>query len=344
MHKICKFHFHSMRKVTRIVLSLVTILGSYYFGCVYCSCLRVQLCCFDISGPVGSFVSSGNHRDEPHNLRGQRAVMIWFRSLRKTIPLNHSIVISFLACHVLREAVLPTDILKWIFEGKLPYFAAFADIEKEIGPPPKGCSISLSHMFRPTQAFSSQKLESTAAIIAEMLGLELPPINFYSIASRYLRLMSLSEDKILPHACCIYEWSMPLECRLSANERKLPTRACVVSILIVSIRILYNLHGFGNWEANFSGSDANLNDVAKSSPDFDAKELLLTLDGKYTDLFDTFEYSKSMPTYLQYCKDVVFAGFGPSFEDIEESKIIEEFWSLYRRQRGFSSSPVHLLM
>ncbi|KAL8111974.1 hypothetical protein AgCh_019612 [Apium graveolens] len=306
-------------------------------------------------GPVDGFVSSGNHRDEPHNLLGQRAVMIWYRSLSKTIPLHHSIVISFLACHVLREAVLPTDILKWIFEGKLPYFAAFADIEKEIDPPPKGCPISSSRMFKPTQALSSQKLESTAAIIAEMVGLELPPVNFYAIASRYLRLMSLPADKILPHACCIYEWSMPPECWLSANARRLPTRACVMYILIVSIRILYNIHGFGDWEANFSGSsslstacgeneldsesDANLNDVAKTSPDFDAKELLLTLDTKYRDLLDTFEYSKGMPTYLQYCKDVVFAGVEPSFEDIEENKIIEEFWSLYQRRGVSGSSP-----
>lgn len=39
-----------------------------------------------------------------------------------------------------------------------------------------------------------------------------------------------------------------------------------------------------------------------------------------------------MPTYLQYFKDVIFAGVGPSYEDIEETKIIEEFWSLYQRR------------
>lgn len=311
-------------------------------------------------GPLDGFVSSGRNRDEPHNLLGQRAVMIWYRSLSKTIPLSHSLVISFLACHVLREAVLPTDILKWIIEGKLPYFAAFADIEKEIDPPPKGCPISSSRMFRPTQALSSQKLESTAAIITETVGLELPPVNFFAIATRYLRLMSLSVDKICPHACNLYEWSMPPECRLSANAQRLPTRACVMSILIVSIRILYNLHGFGIWEANFCGSsslstacgkteldsesDADLNDVAKhqsASPDFDAKELLLTLDTRYWDLHDTFEYLKGMPTYLQYCKDVVFAGVEPSFEDIEERKIIEEFWSKYQRLVGLNLSPDH---
>uniref|UniRef100_A0A166EAS6 RRN7-type domain-containing protein n=1 Tax=Daucus carota subsp. sativus TaxID=79200 RepID=A0A166EAS6_DAUCS len=282
-------------------------------------------------GPVDGIVSSGSHRDEPHNLLGQRA------------------------------AVLPTDILKWIFEGKLPFFAAFTDIEKEIDPPPRGCPISSSRMFRPIHALSSQKLESTAAIIAETVGLELPPVNFYAIASRYLRLMSLSVDKILPHACLIYEWSMPPECRLSANEVRLPTRASVMSILIVSIRILYNLHGFGYWEANFSGSDcpsstacektelesksdADLNDVATQQstvPDIDAKELLLNLDTKYVDLLVMFEYVKDMPAYLQYFRDVIFAGVGPSFEDIEECKIIKEFWSLYQRKVGLSSSLDH---
>lgn len=45
------------------------------------------------------------------------------------------------------------------------------------------------------------------------------------------------------------------------------------------------------------------------------------------------EYSKDLPSYLQYCKDVVFAGVEPSFEDIEESKIIEEFWDIYQKQQ-----------
>lgn len=310
-------------------------------------------------GPVDGFVSSGKHRAEPHNILGQRAVMIWFRSLSKTIPLSYSLVISFLACHVLREAILPTDILKWTLEGKLPYFAAFVEIEKEIDPPPRGCPISSSRMFRPTQAVSLQKLESLAASVAEIVGLELPPVNFFAIASRYLRLLSFPMEKIIPHACRIYEWSMPPECWLSANELRLPTRVCVMSTLIVSIRILYNIHGFGKWEMSFSGSsgsssslaDRNIevepkcntdtNDDAKQQstpPDIDAKELLLTLDAKYGELVEMFEYSKDLPSYLQYCKDVVFAGVEPSFEDIEESKIIEEFWDFYQKQQGLKSS------
>ena len=65
-------------------------------------------------GPVDGSISSGKYNDEPHNLFGKRAIMMWYRSLSKTIPLSHSLLISFMHCHALRKAVLPIDILKWI--------------------------------------------------------------------------------------------------------------------------------------------------------------------------------------------------------------------------------------
>ncbi|GKA81780.1 TATA box-binding protein-associated factor RNA polymerase I subunit B isoform X1 [Tanacetum coccineum] len=98
-------------------------------------------------------------------------------------------------------------------------------------------------------------MESLAASLANSIRLELPPVNFYAIASRYLRQLSLPVETILPHACRIYEWSMPSELWLSANEFRLPTRSFVLSILIVAIRILYNIHGFGKWEMSLSSSD-----------------------------------------------------------------------------------------
>lgn len=183
--------------------------------------------------------------------------MIWFRSLRKEIPLPYSLAVSFLACHLAREAILPTDIVKWSLEGKLPYFAAFVDIENVIGPPPKACPISSSLMFRPLESITLQKLEAMTASIAESIGLDLPPVNFYAIASRYIEKLSLPAEKILPHACRIYEWSMPPDLWLSTNELRLPTRVCVMSILIVAIRILYNIHGFGDWERRLSSNCAS---------------------------------------------------------------------------------------
>lgn len=43
------------------------------------------------------------------------------------------------------------------------------------------------------------------------------------------------------------------------------------------------------------------------------------------------EYSKDLPTYLQYCKDVVFAGSESLFvDDHEEQKLIEQLWNYYQ--------------
>lgn len=193
-------------------------------------------------------------------------------------------------CHLAREPILPTDIIKWTLEGKLPYFTAFVEIGKQMGPPLGACPLSSSHMFKPIQAISSERLESLAASIAHSIGLELPPVNFYAIASRYLEQLSLPVNIILPHACRIYEWSMPPELWLSANESRLPTRAFVLSTLIVSIRILYNIHGFGKWETSLSCA-IKRNNVAEVSDadqaDMDATDILVLLQSKYNELIET---------------------------------------------------------
>ena len=208
---------------------------------------------------------------------------MWYKSLKKRIPLSCSLAVSYLACHVAREPILPTDIVRWIIEGRLPYFSAFTEIERlmekldrsirnieiavqmpdrpimnvtvSIDKPSIACPLSASYMFRPSQAVGLKKLESMAASMAESVGLSLPPVNFYAIASRYLKQLRLPVGKILPYVCRIYEWSMPPELWLSTNELKLPTRVCVMSVLIVAIRILYNINGFGIWEKSLSASN-----------------------------------------------------------------------------------------
>ncbi|KAK4598501.1 hypothetical protein RGQ29_015813 [Quercus rubra] len=42
--------------------------------------------------------------------------------------------------------------------------------------------------------------------------------------------------------------------------------------------------------------------------------------------------TEDLPTYLQYCKDVVFAVLEPLFEDHDE-KLIEEFWDFYQNEK-----------
>ncbi|XP_052186244.1 TATA box-binding protein-associated factor RNA polymerase I subunit B isoform X2 [Diospyros lotus] len=319
-------------------------------------------------GQADEFEPHAKYNAEPHNIHGQRAVMIWYRSLAKKIPLSHTLTVAFLVCHLAREAVLPPDIIKWSLEGKLPYFAAFVEIEKQIGPPSGACPLSSTLMFKPSDSVPLQKLESQAASIAKEIGLELPPVNFYAIAGRYIAMLSLPVEKILPTVCQIYEWSLPPELWLSENEFRFPTRVCVMSMVIVAVRILYNINGFGYWEKSLSGSigsfsghgpkeqsyntvmrdDAeqglpspSLNDIGIHSSktpsnieetELDAVKLLYNLEARCAALEETYDYSEDLPTYLQYCKDVVFAGLEPSFGDLEEEKIIEELLNFYQDQ------------
>ncbi|KAM7274078.1 hypothetical protein ACFE04_028742 [Oxalis oulophora] len=324
----------------------------------------------------------GKYRAEPHNIHGQRAVTIWVRALRKKIPLSSTLAVSFLACHVAREAVLPTDIIKWSIEGTLPYLSAYLEIQEQFGKPSKACPISASVMFRPSLTPPLQILESLAASIAHTIGLYLPPVNFYAIASRYLKQLSLPVEKILPHACRIQEWAMPPELWLSRSDLRLPTRVCVMSILLVTIRILYDINGFGVWEKSFSDpSVASRHEESLGqenldrSPDFmnddddddedteyptrsvddlggnfsgklphdikhglDATEILRSLEAKYSEIRDRSAYREDLTSYLQYCKDVPFAGLKPPFGDYEEERSMELFWNFFEReQKDFES-------
>ncbi|KAK6159523.1 hypothetical protein DH2020_006837 [Rehmannia glutinosa] len=302
-------------------------------------------------GEVEEFQPSAQYRAEPVNIHGKRVVYVWYRSLRSTIPLSCSLAISFLVCHVAREPILPSDMLKWVLEGKLPYFAAFSEIEKQLGSHSEACPIRVSRMFRPIQAISSQKLESMAAEIAQKIGLELPTVNFYAIASRYLKQLSLPTGEILPLASRLCEWSTPTELYLSANEFRIPTRVCVMSILVVAIRILFDINGYGMWESSLSNpsclntrknadDDSYLNNSEASGTKSDVPDtrlnvikLLQILEAKYNKLDDVHAYSSDLLTYLQYCKDVVFSGLRPSYEDLEEEKLLEELWDFYLNKK-----------
>lgn len=268
--------------------------------------------------PEEDYKSRAKYKAEPRNMFGQRAVLIWFRSLKKRIPLVCTVVISYLACHIAREAILPSDMIEWTLEGKLPYFSAFVEIEKRIGLPSIACPISSSFMFRPQRAFSVQKLESSAASVAQLLGLELPPVNFYALAYRYLEKLSLPVEKILPFACRIYEWTMSPDLWLSLSKDyfRLPTHVCVVSILVVAIRILYNINGNGEWEKSLSHNSDSANDndekdttfgihdehcfgnysVGRQKPELDSTGLLQHLHAIYNEI----EGTRGKIVYLNY--------------------------------------------
>ncbi|KAJ0986542.1 hypothetical protein J5N97_004898 [Dioscorea zingiberensis] len=310
------------------------------------------------------------------NLNKKRASRVWLYSLRKALPVYTTLAISFLACYLAREGILPTDITEWALDGKLPYLAAFIEIDKDLGYPPSCCSLSTRTLFRPVRNVGAWQLEATAGSIAQNVGLSLPPVNFNAIASRYLKELHLPVDKIFPSACKLYEWSMPAELWLSSNEYRLPLRICVMSILIVIIRILYNIHGQGTWEKIISGSSKcpmqehvgtksgsdnmdsvpdSQNDLADSqqlgsttgllsqenlsdaqTSDFNAEELLGKLEAEYSTLCKVPDHLNDLRSYLKYCRDVIFAGITTT--SIEKN-VIERLWEIYDKDED--DEPVY---
>ncbi|XBI43497.1 hypothetical protein VPH35_108263 [Triticum aestivum] len=131
----------------------------------------------------------------------RRVEFIFLRSLRTMLPLHSTLSVCFLSCHIAREAILPTDIYRWAMEGKLPYVAAFTEVDKLLGSRPKHCPLNARQLFRPVRVIGAWQLEAAAGFIAQRIGLQLPSVNFYAIAQRYLDEFSLPVQKILPHAC-----------------------------------------------------------------------------------------------------------------------------------------------
>ncbi|KAI3887716.1 hypothetical protein MKX03_020954 [Papaver bracteatum] len=89
--------------------------------------------------------------NEPLNLAGERLLIIWLRSLRNKIPLSYSLSISYLACHIAREPILPTDVVKWAHDGKLPFLNVFVRIGEIFGDLSAKCPITTDKMFRPLE-------------------------------------------------------------------------------------------------------------------------------------------------------------------------------------------------
>jgi len=152
--------------------------------------------------------------------------------------------------------------------------------------------------------FSAQILEAQAASIADIIGLPLPPVNFYAIASNYLMRLSVpKEDKVLDLVRLLEYWSMRSDLYLSKKELRLPTRVCVMSIIVVAIRMLYNINGFGVWERSLE--DAELSDVTKAT-ELDTEELLKNLEAKYYEVA-----AETVGTQL-YSRDDMFISLDPN--------------------------------
>ncbi|MCD7459009.1 hypothetical protein HAX54_039805 [Datura stramonium] len=66
------------------------------------------------------------------------------------------------------------------------------------------------------------------------------------------------------------------------------------------------------------------------------------LEEKYNELRDTYDFQKIYNHNLLYCKlyckDVVFAGLEPAYDDHEEGRIIEDLWDFYQSNKAGKAS------
>ncbi|GJM88320.1 hypothetical protein PR202_ga04370 [Eleusine coracana subsp. coracana] len=196
----------------------------------------------------------------------RRVEFSFLRSLRMKLPIYSTLAVSFLSCHVAREAVLPTDIYKWSMEGKIPYMAAFTEVDKLLGRSMQECPLDARQLFRPVRVIGAWQLETAAGSIAARIGLRLPSVNFYAIALRCLKDLSVPSDRIISHACRIYEWAMPSELWLSANPARIPTREICEE------------------ERNTGGTDSGANSDpggSNNEEEFIIRELLCTIAASY---------------------------------------------------------------
>ncbi|XP_010419542.1 PREDICTED: TATA box-binding protein-associated factor RNA polymerase I subunit B-like, partial [Camelina sativa] len=289
-------------------------------------------------------VKAGEEEEEPHNLHGKRAVTIWVSLLKKSLPLSSSLAISFLACHKAGSPVLPTDLARWARQGDVPYFSSFLKIRELMGERSPACPVAATVMFRPIHIVSAQRLEAQAASIADFIGLPLPPVNFYGIASNYLRRLFPTKEKekekaaLLDLVCLLQNWSMPSDLYLSKNELRFPTRVCVMSIIIVAIRMLYNINGFGVWERSLGGllDDASSSsevdaELSKATEEFDTVELLKNLETEYykeVAAETVNEYEKDLTSYLLHGRNEMFAGLVEASTD-DTYRTVDHLWNSY---------------
>eukprot|EP00250_Pteridium_aquilinum_P009270 c18557_g2_i1 orf=135-1064(+) len=80
---------------------------------------------------------------------------VWLEALKERIPMSASLALIYLACHMARESVLPTDIVQWASKGSLPYLAAFCGIQKKRSG--LAWPINARLMFKPVDVIGARK-------------------------------------------------------------------------------------------------------------------------------------------------------------------------------------------
>lgn len=183
---------------------------------------------------------------------GSMASLVWLAALKKRIPLAVTLALLYLACHIAREAILPTDIVKWAQEGNLPYLAAFCQISEKSG---HVLPIDARSMFRPANVTSARKLEFMAASIAKRVGLQLPPVNFQAISCRLMEQLKLPVERLSVYVCRFVDWYTPSGLWLSDDIHAIPSRVYVMAMVMIVLKILYKINGQGYCEKAILSSE-----------------------------------------------------------------------------------------
>jgi hypothetical protein len=224
---------------------------------------------------------------------------VWIKNLKGRIPLRATLAILFLVCHIARESILPTDLTKWALNGSLPYIAAHTEILKRLEwPAQQPLPLTSKLMFKPQNITSARVIEYLASLIADRIKIELPPVNFHAIASRFLKELDLPVQKLGFYVCRLFEWYPISGLWLSSQESCFPTRVYVMAMLVVTFKIVYKLDGRDSEKtkstlqrfkglkgtvASSSNEGSDMRDLQENDCAWDSKEFVAKLENQMCD-------------------------------------------------------------
>ena len=151
--------------------------------------------------------------------------------------------ILFLACHWLREPVLPTDLVQLQLENRLPYMAAW-----KLLPDPRNFSglpeldrllqvLREYGVMRPISFCSARKIEFWGAEVASKLALDLPPVNYHLLAIRFLQDLRLPLAPLVPIVERLMDLLVPSPLWLTTWVGALPARVTVMALVLLALKL-----------------------------------------------------------------------------------------------------------
>lgn len=165
----------------------------------------------------------------------------------RRIPLAVTLAILFLATHWLREPILPTDLVQLQLENRLPYMAAW-----KLLPEPQNFSglpeldrllqVLREHgIMKPLSFCSARKIEFWGAEVASRLAIDLPPVNFYLLALRFMQDLRLNLPPLVPIVDRLMDLLVPSPLWITTWVGAVPARVTVMSIVVLALKLHYGL-------------------------------------------------------------------------------------------------------